>query len=176
MNALITFVHAAASYYGVPVEQLTEGSGIATDKGDFEIVLRFKLEPTDLAGVMQRMQEMRAAEQIAQEQTARVQAAQPDPPTDEELRAAYNALGPKEKSYYGSFARYKVMGDYGVHVAADPVGLPKVVWLQRGEATEQQKAMAIGVDEKGRIGVDPDDLTEEQRAWRMNVQGDSDER
>lgn len=189
MNALVTFVHAAASYYGVPVEQLTEGSGIATDKGDFELVLRFKLEPTDLAGIMQRMQQMRAAEQIAEEQAARVQAMQPEARSDAELRAEYQALPPDARSRYGSFARYKAglpIGDLTAadfiepikagalpggpfHTTPEPVELPQVVWLERGEATEQQKAMAIGVDEKGRIGVDPDDLTEEQRKARENI-------
>lgn len=157
MTALHNFIRAAASYYGVPVGQLTEGCAIDSSTGEFEVVLRFALTPDDLAGVAKRMATM-LQEQAVDEAIAAQQAEHKAMPT----RADWDMLTAAERSAYGSFARFKAQ--YVPPV--EKVELPAHVWLERGEATPTQMSMAVGMDEKGRVAVDPADLTNEQRAKR----------
>jgi hypothetical protein len=172
MTALHDFIRASASYFGLPVDQLTEGSTLDTTRGDMEVVLRVALLPNDVAEIAQRMERM-ALEARVDAQVAEQQAAAQVIPTRDQMRDAYNALTPSERSAYGSFYRYCVAVGMGVTdpyvPSAEPeekVEIPKVVWLDRSEATEQQKVMAVGVDERGRYGMDADDLTYEQRKAR----------
>jgi hypothetical protein len=185
MTALHDFIRAAASYYGLPQDQLNEGSDIDTSRGDIEVVLRIALSSADVTAIGKRMEVLRVeAESDARVAAQQAQQAAQDAPSDAELREEYNALSLAERSRYGSFARFRAsygagdpyvsanVGDLPgkttpeyvvLSVPSDKVELPTVVWLDRSEVTEQQKAMAIGVDEKGRYGVDPQDLTELQR-------------
>lgn len=91
------------------------------------------------------------------------------PLTREELRARYNALSKRERSAFGSFARYEgwrrgalyieSLDPYATPAQVDKVELPPHVYLSPAEATPQQKAMAIGRDEKGNYAVAVEDLT-----------------
>lgn len=181
MNALIDFVNAAASHFGLPSDQLTHGSGISTENGDFELVIRLKLTPENVIGIGKRMAVL-ATEARVDAELARQQA--PQPPSDADLRLVYNAMSEGERSHWGSFNRFKQgmgMGDAytaNLHAVTEavmsglidgpaPVEVPPVVWLDSNEATDQQKAMAVGYDvTTDRYGVDPGDLTAEQLAKR----------
>jgi hypothetical protein len=184
MTALHSFIQAAASYWGVPVDQLTHGSTIDATTGDIEVVLRVAVNQADLAGIAVRMQRM-ATEAAVDEAQAKPQVAY-GPLTDGVLRTAYNGLPTAERSKHGSFAKFKAyMGapdswDYGQHrvdainagllpggpgnTTPEPVELPPHAYVPGRALTEQQKAMAVGMNERGEYAMDPADLTEQQRA------------
>lgn len=177
MTALHDFIQAAASYYGVPLDQLTEGSTLDTAQGDIELVLRVALTPEDVSSIAARMQRMALERKVDEAQAAEAAKRAAAGRTRHELRKAYNSLTRAERSAYGSFAKYAA-----AHGAVDLFATPEVVekaelpphvWLERGEVTEQQKAMAVGMDEKGRYAVDPADLTEQQRAQHLGVTSDA---
>jgi hypothetical protein len=181
MTALHDFIRASASYFGLPLDQLTVGSTLDTTNGDMEVVLRVALLPSDVAEIAQRMERM-ALEARVDAQVAQRKAEVPAPPPREVMREAYRNLSSAERSAYGSFHRYvqehggpdpfatepdPVPDPFAPDPSLEPVEIPKVVWLHPNAATEQQKAMAIGVNEHGYIGLDPADLTPEQAAMPM---------
>jgi hypothetical protein len=178
MTALHDFIRASASYFGLPLDQLTVGSTLDTSNGDMEVVLRVALLPSDVAEIAQRMERMalearvdaQVAERNAQAEAAKV-------PSRDVLRAMYNSLSEADQSRYGSFHNYvqaqgfpdpyPAMRDTLPGPSEEPVTIPTVVWLERGEATAYQaQGCAIGVDAQGRIGVAPEDLTPDQKAAR----------
>jgi hypothetical protein len=163
--------------------RLTVGSTLDTTNGDMEVVLRVALLPSDVAEIAQRMERMALEAavdaQVAQQQAAAAQAkvkASDDHPARvrDALRKEFNGLTDGQRSVFGSFhnfIQHRAQGlpdPWTMAPPEEPVTIPTVVWLEKGEATEQQRAMAIGIDAEGRYGVDPDDLTYEQRA-RRNV-------
>jgi hypothetical protein len=183
MTALHDFIRASASYFGLPLDQLTEGSTLDTTRGDMEVVLRVALMPSDVAEIAERMQRM-ALEAAVDAQVARQQAEAEvaATPSREAMREVWNMLHPSLQSRYGSFHRYVASveagmvpttekptapPDLGPGPEDEPVTIPTVVWVHPSAATEQQKMMAIGVNEHGYIGLDPADLTPEQAAMSL---------
>ena len=182
MNAFHNFIRAAASYYGVPVDQLTEGCSIDSSTGEFEVVLRLVVTPEDLAGIGKRMDTMMREAQVDEAVAQRATERETTLPSDEELRELYNALHPATRSHFGSFARYKaqwhestqaLLGIEGALDVARKVELPAHVWVPARELTDQQRAMAVGVDDAtNRYAMDPADLTAEQRAKALGIEVD----
>lgn len=169
------FLEAAASFYGLAEAPLRK-TELFTDAG--QVVLAFELVPSDedMAGIVARMQNMQALEKAR----AQPQDLEPILPTDERMRAEYGALDPRDKSAFGAFARYKAwrLGQVMDEVIAGPAeeavdsaqalaDLPPHVYLQAGECTPLQRAMALGQDEKGRYAVAVEDLTPEQHFARF---------
>lgn len=175
MSALVGFIEAAASYFGVPLDQVVDGSTVDASKGDLDVVLRIALKPDDVVGIAGRMKAMAEQRDLEQSRVA-LAATAPEPvaPSNDQLRAQYNSLPAHQRSAFGSFAKFKAAAEQAG--AEEPVGerkeggldLPPHVWLDASECTEQQKVFAVGYDHtKGQYAIDPDDLTNEQRAQRM---------
>jgi hypothetical protein len=101
MTALTNFIRAAASYFGVPLDQLTEGCAIDSSTGEFEVVLRVALTPDDLKGIAGRMEAMLVDAQAEPEVLEAIL------PSNEELRKRWDALCPGDRSAFGSFAVFK---------------------------------------------------------------------
>lgn len=175
MSAFNDFIIAAGAYFGIPDDQLMQGSTVDVSTGEMEVVLRVALTSENVTAIGQLMARMALEAKVdAQVAQAKAEAeAEAAAMSDEDqrmaLRAEYNALTASERSAYGSFYRFlqvRMAGLINDPYVPEPVAIPDVVWLEHGEATEQQRYMAVGLDEKGRVGVDPADLTEEQRAKR----------
>ena len=98
-----SFLTAAASYYGLSLDQVQNDSEIDTSTGEFIAVMRILMTPDDLIGVAERMKAMR--EEEAQRQRE-VQSESQSQLSEDELRRLYNSLPDKRKSYFGSFGRY----------------------------------------------------------------------
>lgn len=161
MTALTDFMVAAASYMGLPDGQVLEGSTVDASSGDLELVLRVSVTADDLVGIGKRMGVLMAQKAVDDAQRVKAWVDAPEL-TNEELRAAWQALEPSEQSRHGSFGRYKLHIEHGTMPLGD-LELPAHVWMHGNALTEQQKAMAVGMDEKGRYAMDPDDLTGSQR-------------
>lgn len=101
--ALTNFIRAAASYFSVPVDQLTQGCAIDSSTGEFEVVLRFVLTPDDLKGIAGRMEAMLAMEKARQEP----EGLEAIMPSNEELRAEWQNMTGVQRSPFGSFAKYR---------------------------------------------------------------------
>lgn len=171
MTALHNFIRAAASYYGVPVDQLTEGCAVDSSTGEFEVVLRFAVSPDDLAGIGKRMEvmmrETEVDQAIADKAAAQAQEhAGAAVVSDKVLRERYNALPAHQKSAFGSFAKYKAKWNESALAAQvkQGVALPEHVWIDGRELTNQQIALAMSSDARGRFAMDPNDLIPEQLA------------
>lgn len=96
------FLKAALSYYGVDA---SGGHRSAFQSADGAQVLTVEINVTDddLAGIAARMK-------VIQDEQVPAEAATIVPgPTDAELRQAYNAMSPAQRSAYGSFARFRAM-------------------------------------------------------------------
>lgn len=102
MTALTNFIRAAASYFGVPVDQLMEGSTIDASQGAFDVLLRVALTPDDLKGIAGRMEAMLV------DAHAEVEEPQPPEPSNEELRTLWDSLPGNQRSAFGSFAVFKL--------------------------------------------------------------------
>lgn len=155
---MTTFQEAAASYFGLAETNLRK-TEVFTDAGEVLLVFEIPLNKDDILGIADRLRAM-------------VEQALPEPVqaetrgwTREELREQYNALSPAERSQYGAFSRYEAWrrGEGSFQVQAK-IELPAHVYLNPAEATEQQKVMAIGRDEKGNYAVTMEDLTSDQYA------------
>lgn len=185
MSTLQDFILASASYFGIPAEQIMDGSTIDASQGDFDVVLRVSLTPDDLKGVAGRMATM-LLDRKADEAVAFSAPAEAGPP-DGMLREAYGNLTKAERSRHGSFARFKAYAQTGIR--RDVVGevpapvqaglapgealelpvrvgldLPAHVWFEGSQLTEQQKMLSVGRDTAGLYAMAPEDLTDEQRA------------
>lgn len=158
-----SFLVAAASYFGLPDDQVMQGSTVeAGADGSLDVVLRVALTPDDIAGIAGRMKV------LAEAQPEPVYA-ETEVPTREQLREQYNALSKQERSHYGSFHHYVVStGLLDPYRATDKVDLPAHVYLSPAQATSQQKAMAVGRDEKGNYAIAVEDLSHEQKADHAN--------
>ena len=174
MSAFNDFIIAAGAYFGIPDDQLMQGSTVDVSTGELEVVLRVALTSENVTAIGQLMARM-ALEAKVDAQVAQAKAvaeAEAAVMSDEEKRAAlrveYNDLPERARSAYGSFHRFLQAraGLINDPYVPEPVAIPDVVWLEHGEATDQQKAMAVGMDAKGHYGVDPADLTPEQKAKR----------
>lgn len=110
MSALNDFVVAAGSYFGLPEGRVMHGSTLDVDQGDMSLVLRIELTPEDVVGIGKRMGVMLTEKATDEAVAARTQDA-PALPTNEELRAAWEALTPAQRSRFGSFGNYKTAND-----------------------------------------------------------------
>lgn len=151
------FLKAAASYFGLAETNLRK-SGIFTEDDTLVIGFEVRLSDEDMMGILQRMQ---ALTQEAPPEPLYVQA---EGPSREELRAEYDGMDARTRSQFGSFLRYESYRLAGGAETVTKVELPPYVYLSPGECTAQQRAMAIGQDEKGNYAVTIEDLTPEQRA------------
>lgn len=166
MNALNDFVVAAGSYFGLPEGRVMQGSTLDVGNGELELVLRIVLTSDDTVGIGKRMGVM-LTEKATDEAVAARRATEAPAfvmPTNDELRALWDALDKTERSKHGSFGKFKAQ--WMSAPEADKVELPAYVWLDPGEETPYQASMHMGVDMSGRIAVDPGDLTSEQKAKR----------
>lgn len=98
------FMQAAASYFGLG-ETKPRRSELFTDGGELVAVFEVVVTGEDMAGVLERMKAIQT-EQAAQ---GEANAAELIAFSREEMREAYNALAPAERSAYGSFAKYVAM-------------------------------------------------------------------
>lgn len=148
------FFEAAARYYGV-AETNMRVVEVYTQDDRLHLTLRVELRDEDLMGILKQMEAVPKPVpgipfDYGDEPT----------PTREQLREQYNALSKQERSRYGSFHNYMVSTGLELHpLEAEKVELPAHVYLSPAEATPQQKAMAIGRDEKGNYAVAVEDLT-----------------
>lgn len=156
-ETLKDFIAGAASYFGLPVDQVVEGK-VHTEHGCIEVVLHVQVTADDLAGIAGRMKAMAEVPPVPHHTP------QPAAPTDAELREEYNTLTKADRSRFGAFHRYKAWRmDGGPEQQQATIDLPPHVYLAAGECTAQQRAMAIGQDEKGQYAIAVEDLTEAQR-------------
>lgn len=152
MNALSDFLVATASYFGLPDGVVVEGSTVDASSGDLEVVLRVQLKPDDLVGIGKRMAVLMTQKAVDDAQAAKV-GAEVAGPSNEALRAAWQALGPSERSGFGSFAKFKAEWQPGGETAQ----------VYCAHLTQQQRDTAGPPDEKGRYAIPVADLTEGQR-------------
>lgn len=157
-----TFLKAAASYYGQPDARKVE---LFTDGATVVLALELALKDEDMAGIVERMRAMWAdAEALQAQQQAQATQAMASVPSEQRMRDEYNGMDKRTRSEFGSFARYRAWrGAVDPYAVQDTVELPAHVYLSPAEATEQQKAMAVGRDAKGNYAVAPEDLTTAQR-------------
>lgn len=148
------FLEAAASYYGL--DGLPRRFELLTVDGTPMLVLELVLTDEDMAGIVARMQTMKADAIALQAQ----QDYEVNPPSDARMRDEYNAMDKHAKSEFGSFSRYKA---WRLGQAQEAVEVPAHVWLTSAECSPQQRATAVGMDEKGRYAIAPEDLTTAQR-------------
>lgn len=150
------FLPAAASYFGLADADLRKVELFSDEHGPI-VAFEVRLSDEDMAAVLKRAAEMKA-EALAAPPATTAASAQP---SEERMRAEYADMDKRTKSEFGSFARYRAwrLGQ-GAEQVADAA--PAYVYLSPTEATVQQKAMAIGMDEKGNYAVLVEDLTEEQ--------------
>ena len=173
------FLKAAASYYGVPDE--THGGArtawVADESGRLMLVVEIPVRDDDLPAIVQRMRDMQAFKEAELAEAMCVASL----PSQERMRAEYNALDRRSKSEFGSFSRYQEwrIGEALDAVVAEPSKaaealadvVPPYVYLSPAECTPQQKARAVGQDEKGNYAVAVEDLTERQRIGRVFPDG-----
>lgn len=175
-TVLNNFVVAAASYFGLPLDQLMPGSTLDTSMDDMELVLRIKPTMEDVEGIAKRMGVLRVEHEVDQAQAAKAQAqAEAEEPSVAMLRAQYNSLPAAQKSAFGSFGRYVAACEQGAleaqaRKAQEPprtgLDLPAHVWVPGSELTGPQMALAMSSDASGRFAMDPNDLTKEQlKEW-----------
>lgn len=157
---MATFLDAAASYYGLG-ETAARKLELFTDGSDLVLAVEVRVTDDDMAGILARMNNMRQLEKARQQPQA-----EPIMPSEQRMRSEYTAMDRVTKSQFGSFSVYRAwrLGqDNFVAGEADRVELPPYVYLSPAECTPQQKAMAIGQDQKGNYAVAVEDLTAEQR-------------
>lgn len=160
-----TFQEAAASYFGLAETNLRKIE-VFSD-GDLVVAFEITLTSGDVLAITDRMRSM--GEQPA---PAEPPSAQLVELSREQMREAYNALGPAERSQYGSFARYVAEhGGTDPYTTVAKIELPPHVYLTPAETTAQQRVMAIGRDEKGNYAIDVGDLTAAQRVDHMDDVG-----
>lgn len=161
---MTTFQDAAASYFGLSDTGVRK-TEVFTHEGEMLVVFEVPLTTEDVLGIADRMRTL-------QTDQAAPRAAIKAPVSREDMRAAYSALSPAERSSYGSFAKYVALGGgEDVYPVQPKIELPAHVYLSPAEVTEQQKVMAIGRDEKGNYAVAVGDLTAAQQVDHMDDAG-----
>lgn len=164
MSALNDFVVAAGSYFGLPEGRVMQGSTVDTSNGEMELVLRIVLTTDDVVGIGKRVGVLQTQAQVDAAQAIKRDVV--GVPSREELRAQYNSLPDHQRSAFGSFHNYlKAYEQADPYAApADSPTIPAHVWVPGSELTATQLSMAMSMDADGRYAMDPDSLTEEQRA------------
>lgn len=98
---MTTFQDAAASYFGL-ADTGVRKTEVFTHEGEMLVVFEVPLTTEDVLGIADRMRAM--GDQPAPQATIA------PPVSREDMRAAYSALSPAERSQYGSFAKYVALG------------------------------------------------------------------
>lgn len=161
------FAKAAASYFGLG-EIVPRKVEVFSDGLSNVVVIELNLTDEDLVGIAGRMQAM---QQISATDDRRMTDWDSSPvvvANEQKLRDEYDSLDKVTKSRFGAFHRYKAWRlDGGAEPTGEPerapvIDLPAHVYLTGAECTAQQRAMAIGQDEKGRYAIAVEDLTVDQ--------------
>lgn len=152
------FFKAAARYFGV-AEGAAHKTEVYTEGGVLVLALEIPLSDADLAGIADRMKTMQEQAPGPAYDYVEVEV-----PSEQRMRDEYNAMDKRSRSEFGAFHRYKAwrLGTTLDTVTTGKVELPAHIYLSPAEATAQQKAMAIGRDERGNYAIAVEDLTEEQ--------------
>jgi len=138
------FLDAAASYFGLADTSIRKKECF-TDSGELVMVFEIPLSIDDIEGITQRMKVMRE-ESVAEPEIDLSAVPYPAP---EEMRQAYNALSPAEKSRYGSFARFMAMGgDAEQAPPTEGAGARQVVHLDTPEEPEPTNMDAVWVNDE----------------------------
>lgn len=123
------FLQAAASYWGIPPDQLIMGKQGGSIGGVFSLQLTIALTPGDLVGITHRMHQMAEDAGMREPQAEeQVQFVADDPLQLAQWRDDYSALSPQEKGKYKSFQRYKA------HRQAEALQFDKEEWAENNKA------------------------------------------
>jgi hypothetical protein len=117
------FLQAAASYWGIPPDQLIMGKQSGAIDGVFSVQMTIALTPEDLVGITHRMGQMAQPEAQAQVEPVFV----PDEMNLEQLRDDWAALTQTERGKFKSFARYKAHRQeeqFDEYLTQNPINLP----------------------------------------------------
>jgi hypothetical protein len=157
-----TLIAAAASYFGVPADQMIDGE-MHSNNGTLCVTLRVALISDDVVGIVKRMKTMREpAVQKAPSYAEMVDR--------EDWYREWESLGEQAQAHFGSWANYKTWRQEQEQKVRK-VEVPEHVWLRDDEVTDYQRMMALSVDEEGRHAVSVDDLTPDQLDKRSALVG-----
>lgn len=186
-------IRAAASYFGIPPEQLLLGSEF-TAGGTMNVTLKVALTLDDMHAITSRAygqkldklqeellsqgkhpaQQEPPAQPISLEEVARNEQAYKDNDSAADQRAIILQLrGEYDQATHAERkgrSRWQYVVDRARELdehtaAANSHDIPEHVWLDAGKLTDQQRAMSLGFDmTTGKYAMDPADITPEQRA------------
>jgi hypothetical protein len=155
------FLQAAASYWGIPPDQLILGKQSGAIDGVFSVQLNIALTPDDLVGITHRMGQMAQPEAQEQEDPVFV----PDDLNLEQLHDDWAALTQTERGRFKSFARYKAhrqAEQFDEYLAQNPLHLPN------GRHPAFKEVVSVGCEQPsegvGGRKVQHVDVAEEQEA------------
>lgn len=187
------FLQAAASYWGIPPDQLLMGKQGGTISGVFEVQLTIALTPGDLVGITHRMHQMAEDTGMREPQAEQDVFVADDPLQLAQWRDDYSALSPQEKGKFKSFQLYKSVRQLqqqeqeiaeALSEQSEGVGgrkvqhvdvaeeqeavseLPAAVWVPHDDSTVEQRMFASAMDSSGvfvRYLIQVDMLTPEQK-------------
>lgn len=162
LNTSAQFFNAAATYYGVPADQLVLGGQVGSVNGVFAITLQIALTPDDLIGITKRMAQLdkeragKALDDFLGEPRAGMPLAKSAEFDAEGLTGSW-----REPNSEGVAGRTVVHAD--VPEEDGDAGLPAAVWAPISEMSDQQ-AMLVSDARGGKGLLQVALLTDEQKA------------